>query len=341
MATINQGHITEGILTAAIAARFISKTKKITEQDVVSLIKKLGPAKQGGKLIERRFMSPNKNIDITDLVKMAISLPTESMSAFLDTKNYKTKEFIGLVRGAIVYANSDNVMKWADKLYTNNMRNVIEVRSEGLINQRGTKVDLFVLVDKEKTDINLSIKANRATQIGQVTGASVDSLETFFKPLGVNFSQTLQIKMQRLINKGEVPEAICIAYTDAVRQMEKLVKRDIVGFRTKIAKFIRYHATRNQKDVVLVHIRENYASLYKFENIQQKLQGMDMQFIYTENDTSIFKEGKLPQIRIVNANEKTLLTLRSRATIKDEKLKFFNVVEKGPLVTELLSKKVT
>ena len=62
MADFNKGDISEGILAAAITARFVSKTKKISFQDVIVIIKKLGkPSKlRNFMLIEKEFDSPNK-----------------------------------------------------------------------------------------------------------------------------------------------------------------------------------------------------------------------------------------------------------------------------------------
>ena len=59
----NKGDVAEGILASAMTARFMSKTKRITEQDVIAIIKKLGKPKNGfkGSTSLSTFSSPNEN----------------------------------------------------------------------------------------------------------------------------------------------------------------------------------------------------------------------------------------------------------------------------------------
>ena len=122
MANFNKGDVSEGILAAAITARFESKTKRISNDDVLSVIKKLGKPTRMKKfmLIEKTFDSPNKNPKIIDKVVCKITLAEINMNALLNPKVYSDKEMKELLSAAVAYANGKNIMEWADMMYTNN-----------------------------------------------------------------------------------------------------------------------------------------------------------------------------------------------------------------------------
>ena len=121
---VNRGDATEGIVAAAIAARFLNKNKEIQTSDIFNLIRKLSATKinnyagKTGKYIEVFDYSPNENPKIKDTVRIYISLSDVNLSALLDPKNESVlKEYAD---GAVKYVNSDVVSKWAMLLYKNN-----------------------------------------------------------------------------------------------------------------------------------------------------------------------------------------------------------------------------
>ena len=205
MANFNKGDVSEGILAAAITARFESKTKRISNDDVLSVIKKLGKPTRMKKfmLIEKTFDSPNKNPKIIDKVVCKITLAEINMNALLNPKVYSDKEMKELLSAAVAYANGKNIMEWADMMYTNNQENLIEVKSEGLLDQTGTKVDLRVIIDGKQAGVGVSLKAGDVKQFGQVGGATADSMNEFFNPLGVKFSSKNLNDFEKLVSQKD------------------------------------------------------------------------------------------------------------------------------------------
>ena len=118
---VNKGDASEGIVAAAIAARFLHKNKPIHTADVFALIRKLAKTKmknyagKEGKYIEAEYDSPNKNPKINDLVRIYISLAEVNMTALLDPKSEDILE--EYADSAVTYVNSDHVSKWAILLY--------------------------------------------------------------------------------------------------------------------------------------------------------------------------------------------------------------------------------
>ena len=193
-AKFNKGDVSEGILAAAIAARFMSKTKTINQTDVTNLIGKLSTATKGlkGSTSTTSFPSPNAEETVIDTVICKVNLAANNMEAFLDTKTYNTPDIKSLIQSATVYANGTYIKEWADMLYNNNQKNTLEVNAEGLLDQTGTKVDLKIVIDKIKCGVGVSLKAGNVKQFGQVGGSKWSSMKTLFEPLGVNFSKQVE-----------------------------------------------------------------------------------------------------------------------------------------------------
>lgn len=349
MADFNKGDISEGILAVAITARFASKTKKISFSDVINIIKKLGrPNKlRNFMLIEKEFDSPNKNPKIIDNVICKITLAEINMMALLNQKIYSLSDIKSLVNSAISYANGKNIMEWADLIYNNNQKNKIEVKSEGLLDQTGTKVDLRIVIDGKQSGVGISLKAGDVKQFGQVGGASVKSMDEFFNPLGVQFTSGHKKKFEDMISNKNVTEALCLAYKEASKQINIIIKSNPNVFKKNISEFMKFHATRNEPEVALVQLNRNEATVYNFDNIQKKLKGVELGIEYSEGSTDVVKNKKIPILKIISPTLKkdnVLLQLRNklegnRINSKGEKigLTVRNYVEKGHLTTQLLA----
>lgn len=351
MASFNKGDVSEGILAAAITARFISKTKRIAEKDVLDVIKKLGKPKGTKSLtVVKQFPSPNKNPKIEDDVICRIGLAEVNMLALLNMSIYKQKDIKELMAASIAYANGNHIMEWADMVYTNNRKNVIEVKSDGLLDQTGTKVDLRVLIDGKQAGVGISLKAGDVKQFGQVGGGSVESMKEFFGPFGVVFSAPQIKKMESMFAGSQTTEALCLAYEESAKQMKKIIKTDQNKFKKNLAEFMKFHATRNEPDVVLVQLNRQEALVYDFSNISKKLRGVNLDVVYSESTTDVIRGKKIPQIKIISASsskDNLLLQLRNklegnRVNSKGKKvgLTVRNYVEKGHLTTELLAEKL-
>jgi hypothetical protein len=232
-------------------------------------------------------------------------------------------------------------------MYNNNQKNKIEVKSEGLLDQTGTKVDLRVIIDGTQAGVGVSLKAGDVKQFGQVGGATSNAMNEFFNPLGVKFSSKNLKDFETLVSQKEVTEALCLAYKEAYKQIKELIKSDSLAFKKNISNFMKFHATRNEPDVALVQLSKNEANVYNFDNIQKKLKGIELDVVYSEAGTDVVKGKKIPQLKIISptlTKDNILLQLRNklegnRVNSKGKKvgLTVRNYVEKGHLTTQLLA----
>lgn len=354
MAKFNKGDVSEGILAAAIACRFLSKTTEVKFEDVISIIKKLKkPVAVGGSLVSTsEFDSPNKISRITDRLTVVIGLAPINMGAFLTPTIYKEKDIIELVQAAVAYSNGSFIREAANELYNNNQKNHIEISSQGLLDQTGTKVDLKVIVDGRQVGVGISLKAGDVKQFGQVGGATIEAMKEFFEPLGVKFTNVHLTKFQDLVADKKPAEALTYMYKESYTQISRMLAniQNQEQFKKNLSKFVLFHATRNEPDVALVQLTRNEAYSYNFSKLKNKLRGIILEVKYEETPTDVIPGKKTPKLSITakgrTTNKDSLIELRNklegnRINSKGKRvgLTVRNLVEKGHLATELLAEK--
>ena len=354
MASFNRGDVSEGILCAAITARFMSKTKTINTNDVTNIIKKLSKAKKElkGVTSTTTFSSPNEQADVMDTLICKVNLAENNMAAFLDTSIYTKSDIMSLVRSAVMYANGNYIKQWADTIYTNNQKNTIEVNAEGLLDQTGTKVDLKVVVDGKQCGVGVSLKAGDVKQFGQVGGSKWASMTSLFAPLGVSFSNTTETTYVDMLSKKQLAPALTTAYTEAYNQIKK---KDQKFLRKAIADFMKFHATSNEESVVLVQLNRDQAKVYDFDKLEEKLKDKDIELRLNSGITDKLNEGgyegsgampknKIPKLQFL-VDGKILFDIRlklegnrfSQSSGKTLPLTVRNYIEKGEMTTKLLT----
>jgi hypothetical protein len=340
----NLGDMAEGVVGAAITARFIYKNRNINSQLVYGVLRTLAkagtsnyPGKKG-KQVEKTFKSANANPKIMDDVRCFISLAEVNMSALLErSKESILKEYVD---SAVKYANSNNVKKWAELVYNNNRYDKIEVLSDGLGGQKTTKVDVTVKITDDKgklmpVDILVSLKAGDVKQFGQVSGAEFSKQEELWERLFgyKKIIKPLEKEYEKLMFVDKQPdEAVFLVYQKVSQQLQT----DLTGNKSeeilkKMSAAIKYFATLNEDYVSLVQVGGGKAKIYKFDNIYEKLIGRDYR--------SSIKTGAsgLPTIIISSGNE-DLIQFRVKQEFKSDGSPYIrNYVEKLSLLGDLLA----
>jgi hypothetical protein len=340
----NLGDMAEGVVGAAITARFIYKNKNINSQLVYGVLRALAksgmtnyPGKKG-KQVERTFKSANQNPKIMDDVRCFISLAEVNMTALLARSNEALlKEYID---SAVKYANSINVKKWSKLVYENNRYDKIEVLSDGLGGQKTTKVDVSVKITNDKgellpVDILVSLKAGDVKQFGQVSGAEFEKQEELWEQLFgyKNIIKPLKKKYDDLMFVNKKPdEAVYLVYQKVNQQLNQDLKSNKSNeLLKKLSNAINYFATLREDYVSLVQVGGGKAKVYKFDDIYEKLSGRDY--------ISSIKTGTsgLPTIVISSGNQ-DLIQFRVKQEFKSDGSPYIrNYVEKLSLLGDLLA----
>jgi hypothetical protein len=327
--TGNRGDIAEGILGAAIAARFINKNKNIDTAKVKAVLRDLGPT--ATKIKQKDFDSENKNPKIIDNVNLYISLAESNMKVLLDSSKWAGLD--DLFQSAVKYANGDTVIAWSKLLYNNDQKNNIEVISDGLGNQSGTKVDVKVIVDGVATDIKVSLKAGDVKQFGQVAGSEFEKQLFLWKTLLEIDVSTKEILYTKHLQNKEVNEALYITYSFVAEQIN--IKLGGSSSKPKLLRDlgngIRHFATLNEQDVSLVQLSKNEAIIYTFDKIHEKLQNLDLKAVIKDS------AGK-PKLVIQNKELNSLIEVRVKAEGRPDGSTYIrNYIEKGEVLGSFLA----
>ncbi len=332
----NLGDMSEGVVGAAIAARFIYKNRSITTANVFGVLYGMPPpptlSKKKSKNKKKTSNSQKENKIISEKMKVYISLAEVNMNALMDRSN---KELImPYVKSAIRYANSTNVKKWSKLLYENNRSDKIDVKSDGLGGQTTTKVDVFVEVNGEKVDINVSLKAGDVKQFGQVSGIEFEKQIKLWET-SFGFGQeikSLNGQYDKLILKKEtVPQAVALVYQKVAELFNQGMKRGSTDVVRKFASSIKYFATLNEDNVTLLQVGNDAAKLYSFDDIYQGLENMQM------NASVTFGKSGLPTLFINDANGNPILQYRVKQEFKPDGSPYIrNYVEKQKVLGQLI-----
>ena len=331
----NLGDMSEGIVGAAIAARFIYKNRNINTNNVYGVLYGMGaprnyPGKKG-KYVEKMFKSLNENKKVSDDVKFYLSLAEVNMTAVLDPTNKKLIE--PYVRSAVRYANSTNVKKWSKVLYENNRYDKIDVISDGLGGQTTTKVDVYVEVDGKPIDIRVSLKAGDVKQFGQVSGVEFEKQEKLWETTFGFGSEikNLKSKYEQLITENKIPEAVNLVYGKVAERFNKKSGDDNV--KRTLAESIKYFATLNEDNVTLLQVGNDAAKLYTFDQIYDGIRNMAL--------TATIQTGKsgLPTMFINDsATNQPLIQYRVKQEFKSNGSPYIrNYVEKQTVLGQLIA----
>lgn len=188
-AGFNKGNIAEGILGAAVTAKFLTKEKPIEMKDLVNVLMNLETKPIGGldsKSVEGVFedtVSYNKN---KDKIKFRLKLSKSEYSPLVNSVKSKEKmdpAILTMIRSSITYVNNNKttIPDAIDKLYKNKKPSTIIIESDGLSNNTSTKADLHVTIDGKTVNL-LSIKT-KTKQIGQISGLTFEVFNRFSKDI--------------------------------------------------------------------------------------------------------------------------------------------------------------
>lgn len=339
----NLGDMAEGVVGAAIAARFIYKNRSITHRNVYGVLRAL--AKKGptnypgkkGKQVEITMKSANANPKIMDDVRLFVSLAEVNMMALLARGNEALlKEYVD---SAVKYANSSNVKKWAQLVYENNRYDKIEVLSDGLGGQRSTKVDVTVKITNNEgkllpVDILVSLKAGDVKQFGQVSGAEFEKQEELWEQLFgyKNKIRPLKTKYDQLMFVDKKPdEAVTLVYSTVTKLLVRDLRSNPDKVLQSLAKAINYFATLNEENVTLVQVGGGKAKVYKFDDIYNAISGREYK--------AEIKTGAsgLPTI-LINSGKDSLIQFRVKQEFKRDGSPYVrNYIEKQKLLGDLIA----
>ena len=195
---------------------------------------------------------------------------------------------------------------------------MLNVTGQGTEDQKGTKVDISISVDGEKTKNLISLKTKGGSQFAQKTGKDFKVLEAFWNPLGVDISsaeeayKTLvsQIPAGKPFgSRAEIDEAgllqiaadaFDVVYTNAFSELQGKLKdgKFEEDFVQNLIKYIRAGAVGKESDVIeLVKILPGKFKRARFgPAFEKKMKEINL-------FPRLVRDGKYPMIKIITKDK--------------------------------------
>jgi hypothetical protein len=381
----NMGNAAEGVLAAAIAARFINKEKRINNNDVLRVLTEMSRhLTRAGNSTEHTFKSRNfktsreTKIVPDDDVRVLINLsPVNMRLVFADTLLEGDDRAQGIfdrnqiIGPCVQYANSREISQLANVMYYNRVKDTIEVLADGIGGELTTKVDVYLLINGQKS---ITVPANyrmgtthtlnitqislkrEVDQFAQVGGWDIETAQSFWGLIlneDIRNSQQVQniyarhADQQYPTTKHHAAAVMAEVYTWANQRLQS--KLNDATWKTHFVNTLDEFATKNEENVKLVEIVGSGYEKYDFSKLHVALNGrrdlevpsnltLQSRVVMSRPDNA--NSSPLPTVFIeaVNSNDnKTYRFLKLRHKIEWSGTAIRNYVEKQPGLAEYIA----
>lgn len=334
----NRGEISEGILGAAMFAKFTKRESAegiglVGVSDIADVLSQL----QNVGTDMYQVDVEDSNHKHADRVTYKLILKTKPYQDLMDlTKRDLLKnEFAS----AAAYVNSERAERYSKYFYLNGRADDIAIICDGAASESSSKIDVWVAIRDPETGnmrrlkLNASLKAGPVKQFGQVGGSSNDSMLKLWSYFGIDVTPWL--KEYEKAQGTDQFDALKLMYEKVAKRLSAGLKKsgpkDEAEFVAHLAKAVTFFATLDDPAVELVQFDKGGFKILRFKNLVEKFKSVDM--------TATFVDTKArPEINIhdVNNPKNILITVRAKIeTKKNGELYVRNIIEKGKLLEEL------
>lgn len=340
----NRGEVAEGILGAAMFAKFIARKANgeigaVTQGDVWKVLRGL---KQSGS-DEYSVTVEDANHEYADKISFVLRLKAAPYRAL--TGGGSGEGYEDLVSSTVAYVNDGHVDRYSKYFYVNGRPDVIKVISDGVSGEteRKTDVDLQILDHKtgqlRNSRLSISLKAGPVKQFGQVGGNTFESMQTLFGAFGVKGVEVMRSHFEEMYQEDPI-KALRQMYSQMTRyfagEVEGANNREEYKFVNQVAQAIAYFATKGDPGVSLVQLDKGTYKILRFSNLERKLDTIDLTAEYSVGSSGY------PTITIRDINtpgtKGHLIYIRAKKESKKDGSAYTrNLIEKGHLLTDLTS----
>jgi len=331
----NRGEVSEGILGAAMFAKFTKREPgeevgTVSSADITNVLDSL--QSQGNDTYSVTVNDADS--DIADVISFVLRLKT---GPYQDLMNpLKRNLLVNELNSAAAYVNSQMAERYSKYFYLNGKADEISIMADGAASESEKKSDVWVGV-KDKTGamrtlkLNASLKVGGVGQFGQVGGSGIDSMTKLFGYFGIDVDPYVD-KFEKTHKKDQF-KAIEYMYRQITAELQsKLAGNDDTEearFVDQVAHAVTHFATLGDPNVELVDFDKGGFKILRFKNLEYKLRTIDLTASYT---------GKTrPEISIhdVANPKKELISIRCKVENKKSGPYVRNIIEKGSLLEEI------
>jgi len=333
----NRGETSEGILGAAMFAKFIKREPgedigTVTPADISGVLDSLKKTGEDQYEVEVE----DYDNEHADRITFVLRLKTGPYQDLMDPA--KRTLLASEYSSAAAYVNSSDAERYSRYFYINGRADQITIMADGVTGETEQKTDVWVYVADEdgnprKLRLNTSLKVGGVGQFGQVSGDSEQTQQTLWNYFGVDVAPALDDFKSVLKNNG-ARDAFKQVYEYAANQMDQELRnaspKDEANIVNSIATGITHFATLGDPKVELVDFSDGGFKILRFNKLVNKLKNIDLEATYIDSLTwpeVIIHERGNPKNR--------LLKIRTKIENKPKGIYMRNLIEKGPLLEKL------
>jgi hypothetical protein len=333
----NLGDTAEGVMACAMAARFISKNEQVQIKHLMYVLNELKKTWNRGTSVQKTFLSKNKpqpwlRTKLFDEVTVEIKLAQANID-FLFTDEADEKSTLRqLMSPCLHYANSYEIATAAKIMYENGVKDYIEITSDGVSNQTGTKVDINLKINgMTSIDIPANLRTNSSgtrlnltqislkkdvNQFAQVGGWDIPTQQDFWgRILNVrleSISAVQDIYNTNAAIQGETGRNVAYVMRDLYQWANGQLQNKLNNpqWKEHLINMLHDMATKNEENVMLVELNttRRTSERYNFLNLRPALLGVPslgiepslvLESVYEESTPKKAGDPELPSVTIV------------------------------------------
>lgn len=332
----NRGETAEGILGAAMFAKFTKRESKeeigtVTVGDIINVLDRL---KNVGDDLYQLIVKDADN-QHADTVTFLLKLKTGPYRDLMDPtkRTLLAPDF----SSAVGYVNSPMADRYSKYFYLNGRTDELAVIADGAASETERKTDVWVAVkDKEgklrQLKLNASLKVGGVGQFGQVGGSDMESMTKLWDYFGINIDPWA-VKFEELAKKDQLNALEYIYQRIAQRLAGELAgdnDDEEAKFVDNLAHAVTFFATLGDPNVELVDFDKGGFKILRFKNLKEKLRNINLTATYASSKAR-------PEIVIHDASDpkKKLLNIRVKVENRPGGIYVRNIIEKGSFLEEI------
>jgi hypothetical protein len=362
----NRGDVAEGILGAAMAAKFINRPKslkdkniKLTKQMIDKVLDDLFKNSMNHKEYKVKDIIVKQGKISIDKIDFTINLPIAAADLLSSKEDRR-----------IVYDLYESSIEYIEETWINEILifaingeiDKIGISSDGVGDQKGTKADIKLKVNGKDYSRQISLKVKGGDQFFQVSGHEFEKQITLWSDILKLDISKMKKKYDDALSKYDKSEfflsredkrveavkdmlknATSIVYREAAKQMQAKVKSKDDIFFTNLATIIFHGATKGNETIELVKLEKGKFKQLKFN---KDFVNSYSDVLKKNNLKIMFVEGIDPVVRVyANSVVKDNLIIQFRTKIATESTTtkagkkyspyLRNIVESGPSMFSL------
>jgi hypothetical protein len=332
----NRGEVSEGILGAAMFAKFTKRQPgeevgQVTSADITGVLDAL--QSQGEDTYSVTVNDAES--EIADTISFVLRLKT---APYQDLMNpLKRKLLTNELNSAAAYVNSAMAERYSKYFYINGKADEINIMADGAASESEKKSDVWVGIRDQNGAIrtlklNASLKVGGQAQFGQVGGSDTESMTKLFGYFGIDVAPYIE-KFEKQ-HKQDPLKAVEYMYRQITNALQSKLSGDDdteeARFVDSVARAVTHFATLGDSNVELVDFDKGGFKILRFKNLEYKLRNIDLTASYVSSKTR-------PEISIhdVEDPKKELISIRCKVEHKKAGPYVRNYIEKGSLLEEI------